>query len=396
MGTDWSKASGGGVVALTLGLALACGGKYSVGSGDTGGQAGEAGTGEPTTGGSSGSSGSSGSAQGGAATGGATTIGGQGGVTAGGTGGASAGGSSAGGNAGASACGSLPVELPEYEAAAPEEVWNRLCRFMHGTTRSPFEPLPETTTVEWVRGRVRALLDEQFVEDGRAPAGFEEFLRAWAFEGHSEANLEPWTAAFARPAGNFSALFAPKGDRVSFMSDRNFLVAHPNSTRRGMWMLSDLLCTPMPGPPPEIDIEPVTVPPGKTRRQTIEEIASDAACAGCHSAIDPLGFSLEHYDALGDYRTMENGLPIDSSGHFEGIDFSSIDDLAGQLAGRCGVQECFAHKLFQYAITEAFQGNVPASYDVEVPYVVYEFRFHYLALGSLVEAIATTPTFLSP
>jgi len=141
-------------------------------------------------------------------------------------------------------------------------------------------------------------------------------------------------------------------------------------------------------------IEPVTVPPEKTRRQAVEENVADASCQGCHSLIDPLGFSLEHYDTLGDYRTTENGLPIDSSGNYEGIDFSSIDDLSGQLLARCETQACFARHVFEFALASAYEGSPPAYEESELAYVTNEFVGHYLALAPLLQGIATTPAFL--
>jgi hypothetical protein len=294
---------------MTLGLA-ACGGKYDVGSGETGGQAGEGGADDPGSGGSS---------TGGAA--GTSNEGGTAGVSTGGFAGAAIGGTagvSAGGSSGMDAC--RPAEgLPGYTAATADVVWDRLCTFFYGGPREPFAPLPETTTVPWVREMVLAILRERNPDDGRAPAGLENFMRSWAGFDDDE-SVEFWAREFVHPMGNFSGFFASVDDRVSFVSDRDFLVSHPGPTVRGAQMRRNFLCGEVSPPPDDSGIHggPLMVPPGVTRRQAMEEAKSSPACAGCHSLLDPLGFSLEHYDALGDYRTTENGQPIDSSGSYDG------------------------------------------------------------------------------
>ena len=376
MGTCWSQGAGLGVVAMTLGLVFGCGGKYDVGSGDTGGKAGTAGSGDTGSGGSS--------------------VSGQGGLTTGGAGGVSAGGSSAGGSVGP-VCVDPTGPLPEYTPASPDVVWGRLSRFLLGDTLAPLDPLPHVTTVEWVRERVSALLAQQYGENGRAPLGLEAFLWAWAFEGDHAANVEPWASAFARPAGNFADFFAPVGNRVSFLSSRDFLVIHENSSRRGVWMAQHLLCNGLPNPPEGVVIDPLPAAPNKTRRQTIEDnLIPD--CQGCHMGFDPLGFSLEHYDSLGEYRTTENGLPINASGlysYFGTMDmmFTSIDDLAPQLVTNCQAHFCVASNLLQYALVTA--QTDPAEFSGwELSHVIAEFRAHDLALLPLIHAIATTPSFL--
>jgi hypothetical protein len=388
MGTCWSKGSKLGVVA-SLGLLLGCGGKYAVGSGEGAGQAGEGGAGDTGSGGSSVSGGTGGTAS-------TAGEGGTAGVTVGGSSGASAGGASTGGSAGTPSCAPGLVGL-DLLPASPEVVWDRLCRFILGETRAPFEPLPEVTTVPWVRERVVALLAEHDAMD-TPPVGLHAFLAGWAFEGGGDGAYE-FAKAFAEPAGNFSALFAEVDGRVSFMSHRMFLTVHPNSTRRAMWMLDHLVCTPIGPPPPDIDLSPVTVPPNKTRRQTIEETVSEPACIGCHVLIDPLGFSLEHYDTFGDHRTTENGLPIDSAGTWYGpganLTFSSMDDLAPQLLAQCETQACFTRHLFEYALDAAYEGNAPGYLDGELNNVLHQFVVNDLGLTPLLQAIASSPAFLN-
>jgi hypothetical protein len=310
----------------------------------------------------------------------------------GGASGASAGGSSTGGSGGGEC--DLPVEiLPEYTIASPEALNDRLAIFLYGVRGARFEPLPEAADVSWVRSIVSRVLEEQFDEDGRAPEGLENFWLGWAFDHQGDANKAFWGSFFAR--GNFADLFRSVDGRVSFMSDPYFLRSHPDSTYRGTWMARYLFGFDVP--PPPFEIERVTASSGKTRRQTVEEAVSGDACIGCHVHFDPLGFSLEHYDEYGDYRDVENGLTIDASGTYSQasvqLEFSSIDDLAGQLPALCEVQASFARAFFEHAILIA--GFPADAYEpVELRYVTREFREGDLALAPLVLAAASTPAFL--
>jgi hypothetical protein len=390
MGTRWENGWELGMVAVTLGLAFGCGGKYDIGSGENGGQAG--------SGTANGGSAESGSGLGGTGTGGVGQAQGGGPETGGvsGSAGTSAGGSSMGGAPNAT-CEAPVLPLPVYPMASPEVVWDRLCRFLYGETREPFVALPEATTDQWVRERAAAILHTQFDEDGRAPAGLEDFVRSWAFDFDEEADAEFWARSFVPPIMNLSGFFATVGDRVSIMSDRDFLVIHNNSTRRAVWITEELVCNPIT-PPPSTEIAPLVVKPDQTRREAMEAaLADNGACTGCHAVFDPLGFSLEHYDALGNYRTTENGLPIDSSGTYEGsvfLEFTSIDDLAGQLLSLCETKVCFANKLLTHALRQAKPEIAPMFQPAELNRIQNEFVGSGQHLHALIEAIVTTPSFL--
>jgi hypothetical protein len=86
-----------------------------------------------------------------------------------------------------------------------------------------------------------------------------------------------------------------------------------------------LLGTPPPAPPP--NVPPLSAAADNktpmTLRQKMEEHRSNAVCAACHKMMDPIGFSLENYDAVGVWRTKDNGLPIDASGRM--FDGASLD-----------------------------------------------------------------------
>jgi hypothetical protein len=108
------------------------------------------------------------------------------------------------------------------------------------------------------------------------------------------------------------------------------ITSNPNRTSpvvRGKWVLSTLLGAPPPAPP-------ANVPPLKensertmplTMREAMEEHRQNPVCASCHKIMDPLGFALENFDAVGVWRDTEAGGPIDASGVF--IDGSRLDGV---------------------------------------------------------------------
>jgi mono/diheme cytochrome c family protein len=98
---------------------------------------------------------------------------------------------------------------------------------------------------------------------------------------------------------------------------------------RGKWILENLLGAPVPPPPANVPPlkETADRPGGKTltMRERLEEHRTDPACSGCHSIMDPLGFALENFDAVGAYRTREARIPIDATGQL--LDGTKVDGV---------------------------------------------------------------------
>jgi hypothetical protein len=94
--------------------------------------------------------------------------------------------------------------------------------------------------------------------------------------------------------------------------------SYPNRTSpvlRGAWVLDALLGTPPPPPPPNVPaLEEAHVAKANTVRERLTLHRDKPACAGCHAGIDPLGFALENYDAVGQWRMKEAGQTVDSAG----------------------------------------------------------------------------------
>ena len=105
---------------------------------------------------------------------------------------------------------------------------------------------------------------------------------------------------------------------------------------RGNWVLENLLGTPPPPPPPNVPaLADQTVAAHLPIRERLARHRSNPSCSGCHSLIDPIGFSLEHYDATGRWRELSADLPVDASGGLpDGSRFTGVAGLENALLQR--------------------------------------------------------------
>ena len=131
---------------------------------------------------------------------------------------------------------------------------------------------------------------------------------------------------------------------------------HSNETNpvvRGSFIVQKMMCTTIPLP--EGDILDQVKPPdpdwGPTARERFSQHSEDPVCAGCHSLMDPVGFALENYDAIGLWRDRENGVMIDAQGSAPGLegDFDGPTELAQRLAESPETHACFSQHWTNFA-----------------------------------------------
>ncbi|HUC75984.1 MAG TPA: DUF1592 domain-containing protein [Vicinamibacterales bacterium] len=151
------------------------------------------------------------------------------------------------------------------------------------------------------------------------------------------------------------------------------VTSYPNRTsvvQRGKWILENLLGTPPPPPPPDVP-ELKAAPHGKplSLREQMQEHRSNPTCAACHARMDPIGFALENYDAVGQWRTKDAGAPIDASGRLpDGTEFTGPDGLRQLLMTkyRDDFVRTATEKLLTYALgrgIEYYDGPTIRSID---------------------------------
>jgi hypothetical protein len=126
--------------------------------------------------------------------------------------------------------------------------------------------------------------------------------------------------------------------------------AHNNinsPTRRGLFVMEQLLCGEIPPPPPRVNPEPILPTEGQTLRDALSQHMEDLSCASCHALTDPIGFAFEHYDAIGAYRTLDNGQSIDASGEVAGLGaFDGASELAQLLRNDPRSSRCLVEKVY--------------------------------------------------
>ncbi len=180
------------------------------------------------------------------------------------------------------------------------------------------------------------------------------------------------TADFSYPTGPLFDLYGiaeppgyAEGDRVALLpGERHGILTHPSVltahahvsqsslTLRGKLVRESFFCQDLPDPPPDVDITLPEPQPGATTRERFAEHTAPP-CASCHELIDEIGFGLESYDAIGAFRTMDNGVPVDASGRLTRTDvdgpFTGAAELTERLVESPEVEACVARQWFRFA-----------------------------------------------
>lgn len=199
------------------------------------------------------------------------------------------------------------------------------------------------------------------------------------------------------PVGSLEPVFtALPENRIGLLTQGSVLtvLSYPkesNPVRRGKWILSQLLCR---EPPPPLDNVLQEPPPqaGLSRRERLEAHKTEAICRGCHELMDPLGLALEQFDGIGAFRTTDAGLPIDTSGVFDGQAFATPAELAELIANDPALPGCVTQHVLTYGL-----GRAPREESDFDQFVVGEIGKAFADSGylfpRLVEAIVTSDLF---
>jgi hypothetical protein len=171
------------------------------------------------------------------------------------------------------------------------------------------------------------------------------------------------------------------------------LYSHPRSTSstlRGKFIRDDLLCDAIPPPPANVNTGlPEPSENARTLRERMKPHLTDPGCASCHQLMDPLGFGLENFDAVGRYRTEETGATIDPSGQVDGAPFKDARGLGQAIRDSDKFAPCFVRKVFSYATgfkpTEADRGTLNT--------LSWDFRAAGHRVKALMKLVAMSPGF---
>jgi hypothetical protein len=190
---------------------------------------------------------------------------------------------------------------------------------------------------------------------------------------------------------NFRLVSLSNSPRRGVLTHGSVLTITSNPTRtspvkRGLWVLENILGTPPPPPPPDVpDLDDDKEVTGATLRARLEMHREKPVCNSCHQRMDPLGFGLENFDAVGKYREKEDGALIDTAGKLvTGESFTTPAELANVLVDR--KRDEFVRTLALRMLTFAL-GRGPEHYDkCAVDRIVHEmerndYKFSSLILG---------------
>ena len=126
---------------------------------------------------------------------------------------------------------------------------------------------------------------------------------------------------------------------------------------RGVLIARNLLGRILNPPPEAFTPFPASLHPKMTTRERVAMQTRPAACMSCHDMINPLGFTLERFDAIGRLQKVENGKPVNTTGGYQTLDgkfvkFTGVQDLARFLANSEEARAAFVPKLFQYLVKQ--------------------------------------------
>ena len=181
--------------------------------------------------------------------------------------------------------------------------------------------------------------------------------------------------------------------RRGLLGKGHLLLVTSRSTRtspvvRGVWILTNLLGTPPPAPPANVPaLEMAEQGDGRvlTMRELMAQHRSNPVCASCHATIDPTGFALEQFDAVGKWREVDPGFnPIDASGTMpDGTEFSGFNEFRSALVENPELfLRTMAEKLLIYALgrpTESYDG--PAIRQVVRDTAGEDYKFSSMVMG---------------
>jgi hypothetical protein len=200
----------------------------------------------------------------------------------------------------------------------------------------------------------------------------------------------------------FRRVTLPRADQRGGLLSHGSILAttsYPNRTSpvlRGKWLLDNIFGTPAPPPPAGVNTTLEEPPAGAlppTIRERLAQHRRNPACASCHAVIDPLGFALENFDAIGAWRTIdESGTAVDASGStVSGAKIEGLSGLRSLLLAQPGqFPSTLTEKLLAYALGRRLEYyDRPAVRQIVRDAAVRDYRWSSLVMG-----IVKSPAFL--
>lgn len=293
--------------------------------------------------------------------------------------------------------------------AAPDVVWGRIAKVISDAPLEPPSPLPEETTYEWA-GDVVAQAFTHAIDDDQPAPGADLFVPRFLRLPQDAAPLSldwPRQLLSNMPVLEVLLLTELPSDmrRVGIFTESVWLKQFPQIATRGYVFASSALGVEVSPEPGDITTRDNPNPgPLTSRRQAELQVSSTAACAPCHGLVDPLGFSLEHFDGLGNYQETDGSKPVNSSGTYtvpgtsRAIVFDDNVNLSQQLVYVCEANLGMAYSYLGMALERSHvpSEELAATRDANLKRFEQAFIGNGRSYRALVMAWAQSPIVLDP
>lgn len=236
------------------------------------------------------------------------------------------------------------------------ERWLQMASLAGATKDAALYPFFDANLVAHMREETRLFIKEVTVAESggiiellTAPYGFVsgDLNEVYGFDG-------TFDTAFSRVE------YPSDSPRGGLLTQAAFLNGHSSSSTttspilRGTFVLRHLMCLDIPEPPANAvsQTPPPPAEPPVTTRDMFTWKTSMAECTSCHALINPVGFAFEEFDAVGKFRTEENGAPVDATGQLSAptaLSFNGAKELSAQLAALPETARCYAKNWLEYA-----------------------------------------------
>jgi len=192
-------------------------------------------------------------------------------------------------------------------------------------------------------------------------------------------------------------LFAHDSQRGGLLTQASVLTISSYANRtspvlRGKWVLENFVGAPPPPPPPDVpNLDESKIGTTSSMREQLEQHRKNAICASCHARMDPLGFGLENFDAVGAWRTKDGEFPINAMGTLpDGRSFTGPQGLKSILKAQPDAfTECLTRKMLIYALGRGLEN----SDDAPVKEIVRKVSSDNYRISSLILAIVNSEPF---
>lgn len=276
--------------------------------------------------------------------------------------------------------------FPEFDESVVADLRHSLDLFLEQVVWSDRSDYRELLLADYLllNQRLRKIYDPA-VSSPPAVAGPENTDPAESDETHSPATTPP---------DSFEPVVFAPGRRAGILTHPYLLSAfayHNNSSpiHRGVFLTRNIVGRRLKPPPMAVAFKNEDFPADISMREKITRLTRDKACMSCHSVINPLGFALENYDAVGRWRTRENNLPVDSASAYvtdqgDTVQIQSARDIANLALGHESAERAFVTQLFHHLIHQP-----PAAYGLDTAEELGDqFRAKDFDIQNLIATIA--------